>query len=120
MDLFVSAKTAAQEEVKKEVTAVAAREPYRAHITKLYIDGVLHGKLPLVTCDPRYLEDQARQYMDKLAFGFVSGGAGELSTMDANRLAFRQWKIIPRFLRPSTPRDLKTELFGVTYGWFYI
>lgn len=32
--------------------------------------------------------------------------------MDANRLAFRQWKLIPRMLRPTTYRDLRTTLFG--------
>ena len=32
--------------------------------------------------------------------------------MDANRLAFRQWKIIPRMLRSTTHRDLRTTLFG--------
>jgi len=31
--------------------------------------------------------------MDVRSFNYVSGGAGEKSTMDANRLAFRQWKV---------------------------
>lgn len=118
MDLFVATKVDRTEQDVVQEKTVSTREPYRSHITKIYIDGVLHGKLPLVTTDPRYLEKQAKEYMDKLACGFVSGGAGELSTMDANRLAFRQWKLIPRFLRPCTPRDLRTELFGVTYGKF--
>ncbi|KAF4509276.1 hypothetical protein G6O67_005549 [Ophiocordyceps sinensis] len=35
--------------------------------------------------------------------------------MDANRLAFRQWKIVPRVLRPTSPRDLGVTLFGHKY-----
>ncbi|CZR50665.1 related to L-lactate dehydrogenase [Phialocephala subalpina] len=35
--------------------------------------------------------------------------------MDANRLAFRQWKLVPRMLRPTTHRDLTIELFGEKY-----
>ena len=30
-------------------------------------------------------------------FNYVSGGAGERATMDANRLAFRQWKVFRSF-----------------------
>lgn len=86
MDLFIAAKVDPAKNGDVPTKAVGQREPYRSRITKLYIDGVLHGKLPLVTTDPRYLEKQARECMDKLAFGFVSG-AGELATMDANRLA---------------------------------
>ena len=48
-------------------------------------------------------------------FNYIYGGAGEAATMEANRLAFRQWKIIPRVLRPTVPRDLSVELFGKKY-----
>ncbi|KUI60456.1 hypothetical protein VP1G_07654 [Cytospora mali] len=53
--------------------------------------------------------------MEPGPFNYIYGGAGEGATMDANRLAFRQWKIIPRFLRPTKPRDLRVEIFGQTY-----
>lgn len=36
--------------------------------------------------------------------------------MDANRLAFRQWKLIPRMLRETSIRDFSVELFGEKYG----
>ena len=45
----------------------------------------------------------------------VGGGAGERQTMDANRLAFRQWKLQPRMLRDTTLRDMTVNLFGQTY-----
>ncbi|KAF6813958.1 FMN-dependent dehydrogenase [Colletotrichum sojae] len=89
--------------------------PYASYAVSIYQNGIIAGQLPTVTTDPNGLQEQAKKAMGKDAFGYVFGGAGELSTMDANRLAFRQWKIVPRFLRPTNPRDLRTELFGVTY-----
>lgn len=59
---------------------------------------MLHQQLPLVTTDPNALESQAKSVLKPTAFKYVSGGAGERATMDANRLAFRQWKLIPRML----------------------
>lgn len=58
----------------------------------------MSNKLPVVTTDPNKLEEQARKYMGIRNFNYVSGGAGERATMDANRLAFRQWKVIFFFL----------------------
>ena len=77
---------------------------------------MLHQKFPLVTTDPNKLEEQAKAKLQPGPFNYVAGGAGERATMDANRLAFRQWKMIPRMLRPTTSRDLKIELFGEEYG----
>ena len=91
---------------------------------------MLNNKLPTVTTDPSKLKEQAEKFLGIKAFNYVAGGAGESATMDANRLAFRQWKVsraslaqrpscwlnvsqmIPRMLRNTTHRDLKTELFG--------
>ena len=77
---------------------------------------MFHQRLPLVTTDPRKLEDQAKSVLKPTAYSYVAGGAGERATMDANRLAFRQWKFVPRMLRPTTHRDLTIELFGEKYG----
>ncbi|KAH8800626.1 putative FMN dependent dehydrogenase [Xylogone sp. PMI_703] len=68
-----------------------------------------------LTTDPRLLEEQARKYLSLTAYNYVAGGAGEKATMDSNRLAFRQWNLIPRFLQPVKERDLSIELFGVKY-----
>lgn len=43
----------------------------------------------------------------------LSPRAGD--TMDANRVAFRKWSIIPRMLQDNTIRDLSVELFGSKY-----
>ncbi|KAH7021848.1 FMN-dependent dehydrogenase [Ilyonectria destructans] len=91
------------------------RQPYASHILKLYENGVLSNRLPVITTNPNGLEEQARKAMEEKGFKYIYGGAGELSTMDANRLAFRQWKIIPRVLKPTNPRDLTVELFGAKY-----
>lgn len=82
----------------------------------IYLEGYLHSRIPAVTMNPAKLEAQARQHLGEGPFNYVAGGAGEGSTMDANRLAFRQWKIIPRMLTPTTPRNLKVDLFGDLYG----
>lgn len=85
----------------------------------LYREGILHNRLPLVTTDPNKLEEQARLVLPPGPYNYVAGGAGERATMDANRLAFRQWKMVPRMLQPTTTRDLSVKLFGETYGKWY-
>lgn len=89
---------------------------YGAYQNDIYAAGALLGKRPLVTTDPNKLEAQARGKLVSEYFNYVAGGAGEQATMDANRLAFRQWKMIPRMLRDVTVRDLRVKLFGETYG----
>jgi isopentenyl diphosphate isomerase/L-lactate dehydrogenase-like FMN-dependent dehydrogenase len=97
---------------------------------------LLHQQFPLVTTDPNKLEEQAKSKLPPTSYNYVAGGAGEKATMDANRLAFRQWKMVPRMLSgfrciwwyfsegafadinqgPTTQRDLRIKLFGETYG----
>ncbi|CAM1506959.1 Fc.00g066000.m01.CDS01 [Cosmosporella sp. VM-42] len=89
--------------------------PYAQHLRTIIEKGLLLGKLPVVSTNPNLLEEQAKKAMSKKGFEYIRGGAGESSTMDANRLAFRQWKIVPRVLRETTPRDLSTTLFGEKY-----
>lgn len=83
------------------------------------LEGMFMQRLPLVTTDPNKLEDHAKSILKPTAFNYVAGGAGERATMDANRLAFRQWKMVPRMLRPTTHRDLTVTLFGEKYGSFW-
>ncbi|TVY73246.1 putative lactate 2-monooxygenase PB1A11.03 [Lachnellula suecica] len=88
---------------------------YGAFQNEIYKAGMLYQKFPIVTTDPNQLEEQAKKKLPPTSFNYVSGGAGERATMDANRLAFRQWKMVPRMLRPTTTRDLSVKLFGETY-----
>jgi lactate 2-monooxygenase len=55
---------------------------------------MFYHKLPTVTTDPNHLEEQAKSKLASTAYNYVAGGAGEKATMDANRLAFRQWKMV--------------------------
>lgn len=59
----------------------------------IYARGMFKNILPSVTTDPNKLEGQAKSHLGVRSFNYVSGGAGERATMDANRLAFRQWKV---------------------------
>ncbi|PVH81100.1 FMN-dependent alpha-hydroxy acid dehydrogenase [Cadophora sp. DSE1049] len=88
---------------------------FGAFQNEIYAAGMLHQQFPLVTTDPNKLEDQARKCLPPAAYNYVAGGAGERATMVANRLAFMQWKIVPRMLRPTGKRDLHVELFGEIY-----
>jgi lactate 2-monooxygenase len=96
----------------------AARPSYGEYQLSLYAKGILQGIKPEITTDSNKLREQAKKVMRPEAYNYIAGGAGEGATMDANRLAFRQWKIVPRMLRPTVPRDLKVTLFGHTYGGF--
>lgn len=98
------------------IPGIAGHRKYGAFQTEIYYAGMMHGILPSVTTDPNKLEEQARSKLTPQAFNYVAGGAGERATMDANRLAFRQWKMVPRMLRAAINRDLSVELFGEKYG----
>ncbi|KAK5202111.1 hypothetical protein LTR16_000339 [Cryomyces antarcticus] len=88
---------------------------YGAYQSEIYAHGMFNNILPTVTTDPNKLEEQAKKNLGSRSYNYVAGGAGERATMDANRLAFRQWKMVPRMLRQTTHRDLRVELFGQTY-----
>jgi len=66
---------------------------FGAYQNDIYFNGMFKGTKPNVTTDPNKLEQQAKQIMKDTSFAYVAGGAGERATMDANRLAFRQWKV---------------------------
>lgn len=93
-----------------------ASQPYASFQTELYTAGIIGGIKPAVTTDPNLLEEQAKAALPPRAFNYVGGGAGERATMDANRQAFRSWKLVPRMLRDTRNKKLGVELFGVKYG----
>ena len=45
-------------------------------------------------------------------FGYIAGGAGNESTLRANREAFEQRRLRPRMLAGNTVRDLSVEVLG--------
>ncbi|KAI9839711.1 MAG: hypothetical protein M1837_002058 [Sclerophora amabilis] len=88
---------------------------YGKYQNEIYFKGMIQGQPPSMTTDSRLLEEQAKKHLGVRSFNYVAGGAGERATMDANRLAFRQWKMIPRMLRSTTHRDTSVSLFGTKY-----
>jgi isopentenyl diphosphate isomerase/L-lactate dehydrogenase-like FMN-dependent dehydrogenase len=87
--------------------------PGRARQTDIYIRG-LGGERPLVPTRLDALEARARQAMTPEAWAYIAGGAGQDSTIRANRDALERWRIVPRVLRDASVRDLSIELFGQT------
>jgi lactate 2-monooxygenase len=78
---------------------------------EIYVNGFAGNKLSIKTSFEK-LERRAKKKLDKKAFAYIAGGAGNESTMVGNRNAFEQWKIVPRMLRDVSTRDTSIELFG--------
>lgn len=78
---------------------------------EIYLNGFA-GKRSSIKISMHQLEEEARQRMSEKAYAYIAGGAGNESTMTANRTAFEQWKIVPRMLRNVSERDTSIELFG--------
>jgi hypothetical protein len=66
---------------------------YGTYQNEVYSQGMFYNILPTVTNDPNKLEAHAKEALSSKSYSYVAGGAGERATMDANRLAFRQWKV---------------------------
>jgi lactate 2-monooxygenase len=78
---------------------------------EIYADGVA-GNRPELPIEPGQLEDAACERMQPAVRGYVVGSAGTESTARANRAAFERWRIVPRFLRDVSSRDLSTTVLG--------
>jgi isopentenyl diphosphate isomerase/L-lactate dehydrogenase-like FMN-dependent dehydrogenase len=59
------------------------------------------------------LDEKAKSALKTAAYDYVAGGAGSEDTVRANREAFRRWRIVPRFLRDVSRRDLNVEVLGM-------
>lgn len=78
---------------------------------EIYLNGFA-GIKPKVNIDLRHLGKNAKRVMSREAFAYIAGGAGAESTMTSNRMAFDEYKIVPRMLRNVGTRDTAIELFG--------
>jgi lactate 2-monooxygenase len=74
--------------------------------------GGLAGRRPAVPADMAALETEAARNMSREGYAYIAGGAGREDTMDRNRAAFGDWRIVPRMLRDVTERDTSVTLFG--------
>jgi len=79
--------------------------------TDIYLAGA-RGRRPAVPVSFAALEKAARRKLSRRAFAYIAGGAGDESTLRANREAFERWRIVPRMLRDVAERDTSVELFG--------
>jgi lactate 2-monooxygenase len=89
-------------------------QPFANYQNEIYLNG-LSGNFPALPCEPAGLEDLARERFEPEPFGYVAGSAGTESTARANRAAFDRWRIVPRFLRDVSHRDLSRDVLGTHF-----
>jgi lactate 2-monooxygenase len=58
-------------------------------------------------------ERAAREKLDDGPFGYIAGGAGSESTMQANLGAFAKWRLRPRMLSGNVSRDISVDVLGM-------
>src|SRR6185503_16657183 len=62
------------------------------------------------------LHKLAKKRLPKIAYDFIEGGTDDEVGLATNELAFRQARIVPRYLVDVTTRDQSTSLFGRSYS----
>ncbi|MEY3913617.1 MAG: hypothetical protein RL509_1661, partial [Pseudomonadota bacterium] len=62
------------------------------------------------------LRQLARRKLPRIAFDFIDGGADDEHCLLRNRQAFERYRLLPRYLRDVSQRDLSVTLFGRTYA----
>ena len=62
------------------------------------------------------LRKLAKKRLPKIAYDFIEGGTDDEVGLATNEQAFRQARIVPRYLVDVTVRDQSTTLFGRTYS----
>jgi L-lactate dehydrogenase (cytochrome)/(S)-mandelate dehydrogenase len=62
------------------------------------------------------LRRMAKRRLPKIAYDFIEGGADDEDGLDRNVDAFRNWRIVPRFMVDITQRQQKATLFGREYA----
>ncbi len=92
----------------------AGGSPGRLRQMEVYVTGA-GGRRPLVPVAPDALEARAAEAMSAEAAAYIIGGAGNETTIRANRAAFARREIAPRVLRDVAARDLSVSLFGRTH-----
>ena len=62
------------------------------------------------------LRKLAKKRLPKIAYDFIEGGTDDEVGLNTNEQAFRQARIVPRYLVDVTVRDQSTTLFGRNYS----
>ncbi|HRD78194.1 MAG TPA: alpha-hydroxy acid oxidase [Hyphomicrobiaceae bacterium] len=65
------------------------------------------------------LRRMAKRFMPKVAFDFVEGGVEDEDGVERNKQAFRNVRLVPKYMVDVSTRDQKTEIFGRTYSHPY-
>jgi isopentenyl diphosphate isomerase/L-lactate dehydrogenase-like FMN-dependent dehydrogenase len=78
---------------------------------EIYLNG-MSGAVPRLPTDLTRLEALAETRFGPGPVGYVAGGAGDGSTMRANRAALDRRRIVPRMLRDVGERDLSVRVLG--------
>lgn len=92
---------------KNKETAIPTLDRQR----EIYMNG-LSGDQPNLPVDYNELQVRAERALAPEAYAYIAGGAGHEHTMDNNREAFRQRRILPRMLNDVSERDTRITLFG--------
>ncbi|MGQ4556557.1 alpha-hydroxy-acid oxidizing protein [Halobellus sp. GM3] len=86
-------------------------QPGPRRMTQVFTDGMA-GETPGVPLSYEVLESAALDALSPSAYDYVAGGAGSESTVDRNREAFGEYRLLPRMLRGVGERDLSTTVCG--------
>ncbi|HKU97034.1 MAG TPA: alpha-hydroxy acid oxidase [Vineibacter sp.] len=62
------------------------------------------------------LRRAAKRRLPKIAFDFIEGGVEDEDGLNVNEQAFRQHRLVPRYLVDVSTRDQSASLFGRTYA----
>ncbi len=92
------------------MSETASGQPFGDYYREIYARGMLANEQPTMPVSWAELERAAEEAMDPGAAAYVYGGAGSEDTMRANLDAFRRRRLVPRFMRQVTGRDLRTEV----------
>ena len=86
---------------------------------KQIFTGGISYKRPVLTCDSRNWEKDARERLPKDSIGYVCGSAGTCETYNKNLEAFKKWSILPsRLVKSEVDYPLtETEIFGKKYKY---
>src|SRR3954452_11895119 len=96
------------------VADVETPPPFASYQNEIYLSG-LAGQVPDLPCELVSLEHLAKERFTPESFGYVAGSAGTEGTARANRAAFDRWRIVPRFLRDVSERDMSTTILGTPF-----
>jgi lactate 2-monooxygenase len=78
---------------------------------EIYLNGFAGGKL-IIPTDFDRLERMASRKLSPKAFAYIAGGAGSEKTIQENKSAFSNYKIIPRTLRDVGSRETSVTIFN--------